>query len=331
MDDTATHCTFSHTGFGALQDPFFRLTEGDRVPALAIKLDGSEAVVPLQALAKLFGIVPGSPDGRMLSVIAEALRFVVCVRIGDVLPTEVTTGEASWQPSAYHVQVASARLQMQLVKWIGGTEDGADIQITSQMLVVSVDDPAIRPRVQEALRRAAEELGIEGGGPAVAKLIEGLAAELAYIEALRERLLGRVQALLRRLLKMLQGSGGQLSAGRRETLFQVVRLAGTGLAEISGRFDQVDAQTSEILGALRNLEQHRSFLRPNRDWLYSTQLAWDVELREWDTLAPGDVDDRIWKLIDRLYRFTAIRFMAVQEWQSLESSTAGRKPKALVW
>ena len=197
------------------------------------------------------------------------------------------------------------------------------------MLVASADDPAIRQQVQEALRRAAAELGVQGG-PAVAALIEQLAGEIAYIEALRERLLVRIQTILRRLLRLGQGNA-QISAARRETLFQVTRLMGVGLAEISSRFEQVDAQTGEILPALRNLDQQRNFLRPNRDWLYCTQLAWDAELQEWDKVGPAETGERLWKLLDRLYRFVAPRFMAVQEWQSLTAASTERRKTVLVW
>ena len=284
--------------------------------------------MPLQAVAKLFSISADSPDGRLLHLVGQSLRFVTALRLGDPLPAEVLTGEASWHPSAYHRQIASARLQLQLVNWIGGGAEGQ--QITSQMLVVSVDDPSIRPRVQEALRQAAGELGIEGGGPAVAALIEELAGELAYIEALRERLLGRVQGMVRRLGRL--GQDGALAPARRETLFQVGRLAGMGLAQISSRFDQVDSQTGEILPALRNLERQRTFLRPNRDWLYSTQIAWEPVLADWETEPLSLAAERVWKVLDRLYRFLAPRYMAVQAWQNvLAGPVNAERARAVTW
>ena len=322
-------CHFQHPAIASLDRPVFRLTEGDRVPALAMSLDGSEAVIPLQAVAKLFDISPDTEDGLMLQMIGQSLRFVTLLRLGDPLPAEVLTGEASWQPAAYHRQVASARLQLQLVNWIGGGSDGQ--QITSQMLVVSVEDPAIRPRVQEALRRAADELGVAGGGPAVAALIEELAGELSYIEALRERLLARVQGLTRQVARLGQ-DGKPLPRARRETALQVNRLVSVGQSRIAARFEQVDQQTSDILSALRNLEEQRSFLRPNRDWLYSTQIAWEPILQEWD-LGPTQVDpERIWRLVDRLYRFLAPRYMAVQEWQHvIATTTAAERGRVFTW
>ena len=330
MNAPPTLCRFEHPGFTALKRPVFRLSEGDRIPAMVIELDGSEAVVPLQAVPKLFEIPVDSADGRMLNMVGSALRFVVCLRIGDPLPTEILSGQASWKPSAFNRQVASARLQLQLLNWISQTSapNPAAPAITAEMLVA--DDPVTRPLVEEALRRAAAELQVTGGGPAVAALIEELAEEVSYIEALRERLLDRVQSLLRHLLRLAGGT--RISTARRETLFQVIRLANTGLAEIAALFDQVDGQTADILVALHNLDQQRSFLRPNRDWLYCTQLAWDTELREWEATQPVGTGEHVWKQVDRLYRFLAPRFMAVQEWQKLDSQMKEDHAKAaFVW
>ena len=325
-----TTCAFEHPGFAALKRPVFRLTASDRLPALAIELDGAEAVVPLPSVGKLFNISSDSADGRMLNLIGSALRFVVCLRIGDKLPTEILSGKASWQPSPYHRQAASARLQLQLLHWLAETHADAagGPAITIGMLVD--DDPKSRSLVQDALRRAAAELGTQGGGPAVAALVEELAEEVSYIEALRERLLERVQILARRLLRL--GQQNQASVARRETLFQVTRLTATGLAEIVARFDQVDAQTEDILVALRSLDQQRSFLRPNRDWLYCTHLAWDAELRAWEAVPLADRTEKTWRLLDQLYRFVAPRFMAVQEWQRLDSQMSAEQAKAaFVW
>ena len=336
MNDLPLTCQFEHHGFAALGAAVFRLTKGDRVAAVAVRLDSSDVVVPLRAIARLFGILPDSADGRMLHLVEQGLRFVPSISLGDPLPSEVLTGEASWDPAPHHKQIAAARLQLQLVNWIDGSRQDAGAnessKITPQMLVVSVDDPSIRPRVQEALRQASEELGIAGGGPAVAALIEELAAELAFIEALRERLLLRVQAMGRRLARV-KPEMGPLSPARRETLFQVTRLAATGAAQIAASFDEVDGQTAEIMPALRNLERQRTFLRPHRDRLYCEQLAWDSLLQSWEALPMSAVGDGAWKLVEESYRFLSPRYMTVQEWQSM-AAAAERTEKAkaaLMW
>ena len=329
MTDSSDICVFHHPGFAALSTPLFRLTEGDRLAALAYRFHGSDAVVPLPAVGKLFGIAPGSDDARKLQLVGQSLRFVTCLRLGDPLPPEVLTGEASWAPSAYHRQVAAARVQLQLVNWLGGIGDGR--QITSQMLIVSLDDPTIRARVQEAIRRAAHELQIAGGIPAIAAAIGELAGELAFIEALRDQFLVRVHGLIRQLLRLGQGSGS-IPPSRRETLFQVGRLATHALIAISTRFDQVDALTADILPALRGLEGQRDELRANRNWIYSMQIVWEPVLAEWEG-GPGPAgSERVWKSLDRLYRFLAQRHMPAQEWQTaFAAPISGDKARSLVW
>ena len=44
MQPPPTVCRFETKGFAALGTPVFRLTEGDKVAAMALQLDGSEAL-----------------------------------------------------------------------------------------------------------------------------------------------------------------------------------------------------------------------------------------------------------------------------------------------
>ena len=318
-------CEFEHPGFAAFGPVQFRLTNGDGLAALIIAVDGNDVVVPLHTIGPLFALAPDSPDARMLHLVEKSLKFVSCLRLGDRLPSEVLTGEASWHPSAYNHQVAAARLQMQLVNWIGSRSDAA---ITPQMLMASVEDPSIRTLMQEAMGKAARELSIEGGGPAVARLIEELAGELAFIEALRERLLEPIRAMVKRLGKA--GTDAAMSGSRRETLLQVTRLAIAALTRVTGRFEQVDAQTSEIVPVLRHLDRQRSFLRPHRDWLYSMLLEWTPLLQAWAALPAGAADEGTWKVVEESYRFLAPRYMAVQAWQNTMAG-AERERAAFVW
>jgi hypothetical protein len=165
--------------------------------------------------------------------------------------------------------------------------------------------------VQAAFARAAVELGLSGPNDVVAKL-EELAGELAYIEALRDLLLRRVQTMMACLQRVpLSGHSG---VGRNGTLMQVQRLTLIALRQIGQRFAEVDAQTSEVTAAMRNMESQQAFIRSNRDTLYRSQRAWDPLLKEWDSL-PGSEEDRFWSLLARSYQFLAARYMPVQEWQ----------------
>lgn len=311
------HCCLVHRVFAMFGDPLFRRAESDGTPVMAVHMGEKEAAIPLSALRREFGIEEGSDDGRMLELIAQALDFVAGLRIGDPLPPEVLSGEASWEPDDVHLQIANARLQWQLVTWLNsGT--GADAEhLDAESLLQVADDPARRQQVQQAFAKAAEVLGLPDRA-AVIGLVEELARELAYIEALRDRLLRRAKVMadkLNRIAKAFRGDASHL-----ETLTQVRRLAATALKQISHHFDELDAQTGEVMSALRNADSQRTFIRSNRDWLYRTQRAWQSLLSEWELAGIG-FDEGILQLLNRTYQFLAVRFMPVTEW------TAASHPK----
>jgi hypothetical protein len=287
--DTPDHCVLSHSVFRELGEPTFCRTESDAVPAMR-------------------------------------LDFVAGLRLGDRLPAEVLTGAASWSPSALHAQIAAAKLRLQLVSWL--TEGGPDGETATdpEVLLALVEDPGFRPKVQAAFTRAATALGVPDS-EAVVRLVGELAHELAYIEALRERLLTRVDELVRRLDSMGRRWRGDWT--HAQTLTQVRRLATTGLRQLAERFGQMDAQTGEVVSALRNTHGQRAFIRNNRDWLYRTFRAWEPILLAWDS-ADGLGDREMWALIERTYQFLAPRFMPVTEW--ISAARPQREDRArMVW
>lgn len=327
--ELSRRCELKHHGFALLGDPVFRRAEGSGVPVVVSHLGAQLVSLPLRSLAREFGITPDMPDHRMLDLIAQALDYVVALKIGDPLPAEILTGDASWEPSPLHRQLASARLQLHLVRWLAGAGAAEEGPLTPQMLLASVEDPGVRPKVQHALREAAARLEV-ADGEAVAARVEDLAHELAYIEALRERLHSRVEALEGRL----RGAERAVSdRGRRDMLIQARRLTGQALVQINARFEEVDAQTGEVLPALKNMDGQRSFIRSHRDWLYRSHCAWSPVLEAWDAYAGTQADMAFWALIERTYHFVAPRFMAFQAWRRLgEPSPAGETLRtAMAW
>ena len=117
-----------------------------------------------------------------------------------------------------------------------------------------------------------------------------------------------------------------------ETLTQVRRLTLAALSQISHRFDELDAQTGEVMAALRNADSQRTFIRSNRDWLYRTQRAWQSLLVEWDVAGIG-FDEGILLLLNRSYQFLAPRYMPVTEWTSLSRPTKRKQDeeRRMVW
>jgi hypothetical protein len=325
----ADHCTLTHGVFTSFGEPLFRRTETDGTPAMVVKLGEKEAAIPLRSLQREFGIPDASDDGQMLGLIAQSLDFIACLRIGDALPAEVLSGQASWEPDALHLRIANARLQWQLVAWLNSGTGGDSPNLDAGALLQVADDPARRQQVQEAFAKAAETLGLPSR-EAVIQLVEELAHELAYIEAQRDRLLRRVKEMAEKLNRMAQtyrGDGAHL-----ETLTQVRRLTGVALSQISHRFDELDAQTGEVMAALRNADSQRTFIRSNRDWLYRTQRAWQTLLVEWDVAGIG-FDEGILLLLNRSYQFLAPRYMPVTEWTSLSRPTKRKQDeeRRMVW
>jgi hypothetical protein len=141
-------------------------------------------------------------------------------------------------------------------------------------------------------------------------MVEEIAGELAFIESLRERLLARITAMTAKIERLTRGPRPE--GVTVETLTQVRRLTAKALREIRRRFDDLDAQTGEVMSVLRNADSQRAFIRSNRDWLYRSLRAWEPILGEWDPVQ--DACPR--GLLARTYRFLAPRFMSVTEWVS---------------
>ena len=310
IDVAPERCALANPVFARFGEPLFRRAEADGMPVMVIALGEGQAALPLRALQREFHIDDDSPDGRMLGLIAELLDYVTCLRPGDRPPAEVLTGEASWEPEARHRRLAAARLRLQLLAWL---DPAAASDPTAHARLET--DPGLRARVQAAFDQAATALGLPDS-EAVVPVVAGLAEEIAYIEALREGLLARVQAMCAKLDTL--GAGWRGNAERQTTLTQVRRLAHIALTQLAARFAEVDAQTAEIVGALRNAESHRAFIRSSRDWLYRSRRAWEPLLADWDAAGPG-LDDSAWLRLGRSYQFLAPRFMPVQEWEVASS------------
>lgn len=324
-----THCRFEHPVFQKLDRVVFRPGEGDGQPVQATSLDDQVAALPLSRVQREFGIADSSPDGRTLALIARALQFVHELRLGDALPSEVLGGDASWQPEAVHLRYAASRLKLQLASWVSqGTEDRI-AGVGHDVVLAMVEDPAMRQQVQLAFAQAAQSLGLDNT-EAVVALVEEAARELAYIEALRARLLQRVQALAGRLAALASGAG--LGSSRLEVLIRVRRLMQLALGGLRERFDQLDAQTGEVMGLLRNREGQRAFIRGHRDWLYCSLRGWDPILTAWEEGGEAS-GEATWQRVMQTYRFLAPRYMPVQEWRVLDAARTTPTPTRaqMVW
>jgi len=322
-------CVLQHRLFSRFGEPLFRRAETDGTPVMVVLLGEREAALPLRALQREFNIPDESEDGRMLGLIVAALDFVTVLHPGDPLPPEVLSGEASWEPEHRHRQLALARLRLNLVASLDPVWAGDHALLEPATVMAAAEEPAFQPRLREACRQAAQELAVAEAS--IGETLDGLAQELAYVEALRDRLLVPVQGVSLKMARLAQGwRGDQVQL---EKLAQVRRLNGTALRRIGGRFEELDAQTGEVLAVLRNSESQRTFIRSNRDWLYRTVRAWQPLLAEWEGVGPV-YDPRARTAVEHTYHFLAPRFMPVTEWLTVSNPSA-RKQKAqdrgMVW
>ena len=310
--DHPERCAFETTAFASFGSFRFRRSETDGKPIMAISLGDREAQLPLAALRRQFGIDDHSPDGRMLDLIDSALDYVPFLAPGDKLPTEVLTGEASWRPSPKHVRLATTRIRLNMVAWLSPKSPWAMAEHDEITLLRLADDPALAAEVFALAIPAAQRLDL-GDAPNVLRLVDEMSRELAYIEALRQRLLARVEGMCRRMASILVSRRRQAAASS-DTLAQVHRLAMLAFKQLRDRFDDIDAQTGEFSSLMRNAENQRHYIRTNRDWLYRNQRVWDSLLNQWEQA--GETAQEIAALLAKTYQFLAPRFMPTKQWQA---------------
>lgn len=298
---------FEHKFFASFEDLYFRLTDTGEAVAV-LKLASNEAVLGFDGIRREFSLTDESPDGRMLNQLAEALQFVRGLRIGDPLPKEILTREASWEPSDRHLRIARQRLTMQLVTWLTGNEH---IFTSAEELMQIAEDPQVKKNVSLAFSEAAEALGLgRDRREQVVEYIETLAKELAYIEAERD-----IYAEIKRNDDKVQGLRRLYSSDRGviETTDQVARLYQRAMKVFQDYFDQVDAQTGEILAMLKNIDNQIEYIRQVRDELHRRLLPWEDIIPVWKTVFVVKSEENIVRIRD-LYQFLAPRFMQVNEW-----------------
>jgi small-conductance mechanosensitive channel len=201
--------------------------------------------------------------------------------------------------------VAFARLRLELVSWQNPSSHWALVKRDTASLTRLSEDAGFAALVPGAAKQAASLLGLSGPHE-VLQTVHDLSQELSLIEALRERLLTRVEKLCLRMARLRN------DAPRTERLFQVNRLSLVASRQLRSRFAEVDAHMADFGALMGNIENERSFIRTNRDWLYRSQRAWEPLLDEWDQVREA-VDD-IADLLGDTYHFLAPRFMPTQEW-----------------
>ena len=301
-------CELQHRVFTSLGEVRFRRSGQDGLPVMALSLGEREASIPLPSLRREFKIDDTSHDGHMLDLIGTSLDFITVIQNGDTFPLEIRTGEASWRPTSIHLRLASTRLRLDLVAWNNPSSHWAMTKRETPDLLRLSEDAGFAALVPTAAGQGALQLGLSGAHE-VLQVANDLSQELAFIEALREQLMARVEKLCRRLARQ------QMSGPRAELLSQVNRLSQVAGRQIRSRFDEVDAHTGDFGSLLLNIDSERSFIRSNRDWLYRSQRAWQPLLDDWDRIR-DEAKTSMAELLGSTYHFLAPRFMPTNEWLS---------------
>jgi hypothetical protein len=286
---------------------YFALAQ-DGKPALFVRLGELRAAVSFPSLRSEFGIDEETEDGRLLTLVEQALNYVKQVRPGDSIPSELLDGTASWSVDERHHLIARGRLAAQLAAWLGGGEAS---KLDAEQVIELVDDADIKQRVQKAFDELAEKLGIgRERRQEVVDKIDGFAAELAYIEGLRDRY-GEVQAIARKCREL----GGFYKRDRTviENLVRIRALVQTPLAEFDNTFEQVEAQTCELMTVLRKFPEQVAFVRRMRDELRRKLLKWDELIELWK-IPHHDEPDRVDRLVRETYGFLARNYSLSNRW-----------------
>ncbi len=304
-------CQLEHHMFTAMGRVRFR-SGSDGAPMMMVRLGDREAQMPLDSLRRQFDIGQDTPDGRMLDLIGSALGYVACVKLGDRLPAEVRTGEASWRPSPAHARLAAARLTLTLLARLSPRAGWAAMARDEATLARVADDPAALAELEAAAARAAVPLGLPAGATVRQRLHE-LSHELAYIEALRSQLLRRVAALCRQIAR-LRNDRKRLAVPF-DTVSQVQRLTDLAHRNLRERFDAVDAQARGAESLLGDVQAQRLAIRSQRDFLHRERLAWDPVLAQWDTPVEAS-STAVASILAATYRFLAPRCMPTQPWHA---------------
>lgn len=306
-NDRSRIFSFEHKLF-TVDGGYFAIQRSTGEAAFHVPLGDLKGAIPLSTLRYEFRVNENSADGKLLDIVEKSLRYVREIRPFDSVPHELLDGSASWSVEERHRQIARNRLTVQLASWMTG---GESVIQDAARLEQAAQDPETKQRVQEAFTRLAEKVGLgKERRQEVVDMIDAVARELAYIEALRDRY-GRVRYISAQLA-VLNGLYRR-DSGIRNEIFRMQVLIRPPVANFDTMFGQVDAQTGEILSVVKNLQAQFRFIREMRDELHFRLMLWDEMIDQWSS-TPVEKSPEIETLLKETYRFLARHFGQAVEW-----------------
>ena len=310
-DDDEQRIVFEHKIFGVSDDGHFRKSGTVEEPVYVMSFDGREVSLPFPGLVLEFRIDPQSEDFRNLGLVEESLRYVQVIRPGDPIPKEVLTGEASWEITEAHRQIAQGRLTMRLVAWLSKDEH---VPVNPGELMMVLEDPETRERINQAMDEAAGELGYSSGGrQRVVGEIERMGNELAYIEFLREKFESIQETMAKVDILKTKYVNEQLVM---DNIVPVREMLGTAIDLFAEKFGEIDEIERDVIDSLKNIVTQIRIVQEVRNDLYCRLNVWDDLLERW-TAAEARRSLVVEGLLRETYRFLAPRFLKTDDWTLL--------------
>lgn len=305
---------FEHAFFATNADGYFRLDEGNRRPVYVINLGDQTGVVPVNAIRQEIGQADRAGQS-MLDHVVEALKYVRNIRVGDALPSEIVSGQASWQPEERHRRTANRRIVASMVRW-SGEWDGPVIKTRDlrQFLAEQVDQHKLA-RALDKLERSLADTGDEQAD--VQPILNKLTDELSYIEALREtvehiRRIGNILDHLRR--------AGRGQANDVHEIAAVLRVFNNMMLQFDEKLQCVDQAIVELHNSILDHDAVCARMRQVRDELRLELFAWDGPLEQWNKITPRNFDPvAVASMIGDLYRFLAPLYAPVDQWSLMDN------------
>src|SRR5579859_5907547 len=319
-----THVELDHWFFKKVEGIRFQNHQTTGQAGVTITMAKNEAFLTLASLRKEFQIEPGTLDGQMLNLVSDGLKYVKGLLIGDELPKEILTGEASWKLTPTHLAIAHQRVAMRLITLV--STDEPTTTDPAELLALA-DDPGVKKKINESFEVAAVELGMKPEQKQeVIGFVNTLAGELGYIEFLREKFL-RIDSMRERIQKVRTLHSRTVSI--RESSDQVARLIERAKAEYQAYFDEIDDRTSAVVPLLRNIDESIEYIRKKRDDLHIRFLAWDDILKEWE---PNLIEYSmmVGELLRKTHQFLAPRFMSFTDWTAIAREEQKRRSRLRV-
>ncbi len=305
--DPNTHFVFQHRVF-QLPDARFELAGRERHPVMRVELGDIDAVIPIDDVASEFGISPDSNDGKLLVTVSNSLKFVKDIRPGDSIPSELLDGTASWRVEDHHRELAKNRLMVQVATWLTGDES---VVLDMAELRRMATDPDMQQQVRDGISKIADALGLGADRrDEVLDMIDRFARELCYIEALRDRYNAAraIGGKLNRVGKLYKDDKHFSEEVRRAGILMRPAIQG-----FDNLFEQVDAQTSEIMAVLKTYDAMVKYVREIRDELHQRLIIWDKAIKMW-TINVDKRNDSIRDAVRETYRFVAFHFPQTHDW-----------------